>query len=106
LHPAVEFCAIQGACGASALPANPSGGGELGDESPLIRDFDAISAAVSKAAGTEAAAATAVAMQMAGAAPGPPEEPQLLHVDHPFLFAIPDDANGVILFQGRIVDPR
>jgi serpin B len=55
--------------------------------------------------GTEAAAATAVAVR-AGAAAQPPEQPQLFHVDHPFLFAILDDASGAILFQGRIVDPR
>jgi serpin B len=55
--------------------------------------------------GTEAAAATAVSM-VAGAARHAPEEMQLFHVDHPFLFAILDDASGAILFQGRIVDPR
>jgi serine protease inhibitor len=36
----------------------------------------------------------------------PTEQPQLFHVDHPFLFAIVDDASGAILFEGRIVDPR
>jgi serpin B len=55
--------------------------------------------------GTEAAAATAVSI-VAGAVQRPPEEPQLFHVDRPFLFAILDDASGAILFQGRIVDPR
>jgi serpin B len=55
--------------------------------------------------GTEAAAATAVSM-VAGAARRPPEKPQVFHVDHPFLFAIVDDASGAILFQGRIDDPR
>ena len=55
--------------------------------------------------GTEAAAATAVSI-VAGAVRRPPEEPQLFHVDHPFLFAILDDASGAILFQGRTVDPR
>jgi serpin B len=55
--------------------------------------------------GTEAAAATAISMVKA-AVRRPPEEMQVFHVDHPFLFAIVDDASGAILFQGRIVDPR
>jgi serpin B len=55
--------------------------------------------------GTEAAAATAIAM-VAGSARRPPEETQLFHVDRPFLFAIIDDVSGAILFQGRILDPR
>jgi serpin B len=55
--------------------------------------------------GTEAAAATSVAV-IAGAIAHPPEPPQVFHVDHPFLFAIVDDASGAILFQGRIADPR
>jgi hypothetical protein len=38
-------------------------------------------------------------MQMAGAAPGRPEEPQLFHVDHPFLFAFLDDASGAPCFR-------
>ena len=54
--------------------------------------------------GTEAAAATAVAMVAASI--HRPEEPQPFHVDRPFLFAIVDEASGAVLFQGRIVDPR
>ena len=53
--------------------------------------------------GTEAAAATAVVMQRAGAMPAPPV-PFL--VDRPFLFAIHEVATGTPLFVGRIVDPR
>jgi len=53
-------------------------------------------------AGTEAAAATAVAMVAASA----PAHVESFVVDRPFLFYIVDDATGAILFQGRISDPR
>ncbi len=52
--------------------------------------------------GTEAAAATAVAMTAASM----PAHVEPFVVDRPFLFYIADDATGAILFQGRISDPR
>jgi serpin B len=52
--------------------------------------------------GTEAAAATAIAMMTASASPAG----ESFVVDRPFLFYIVDDASGAILFQGRISDPR
>lgn len=51
--------------------------------------------------GTEAAAATAVAME-AGSAP---MEPVTLVIDRPFLFALRDTTTGAIVFLGRITDP-
>lgn len=51
--------------------------------------------------GTEAAAATAVAME-AGSAP---MEPIVLAVDRPFLFALRDTTTGAVVFLGRIADP-
>ena len=54
-------------------------------------------------AGTEAAAATAVAMR-AGSAPRP-EEPVAFTADRPFLFLIRHHATGAILFLGRVMDP-
>jgi serpin B len=55
--------------------------------------------------GTEAAAATAVALSgHAASRPGLPPTP--FHVDHPFLFYVLEETTGAILFQGRIVDPR
>jgi serpin B len=54
---------------------------------------------------TEAAAATAIGMQVASVSP-PPPEPVQFRVDRPFLYYIVDDATGAVLFQGRVVDPR
>jgi serpin B len=53
-------------------------------------------------AGTEAAAATAVAMKLMAV----PEEPVEVTVDRPFIFLIRDIETGTILFVGRVVDPR
>ena len=54
--------------------------------------------------GTEAAAATAVAM--ATRALVRPEKPIEVHLDRPFLYAIVDTRTQTALFLGRIVDPR
>ncbi len=48
--------------------------------------------------GTEAAAATAVIMELKAAMP------TMFRADHPFIFLI-QDKNGNILFMGRVVDP-
>jgi serpin B len=51
--------------------------------------------------GTEAAAATAVIMQTAGAI-----QPDVsLTIDRPFIFIIEDSASGQILFMGRVLNP-
>jgi serpin B len=52
--------------------------------------------------GTEAAAATAVVM---GDVSGPGDEPVVVHVDRPFLFAIRDLQTGAIVFLGQVLDP-
>jgi serpin B len=55
--------------------------------------------------GTEAAAATAVAMLAAtGLRPAPP--PIEVKVDRPFVYAIQHVPSGVCLFLGRVTDPR
>ncbi len=51
--------------------------------------------------GTEAAAATAVMMQLTGM----PQKPIEVTVDHPFIFLIRDVKTGSILFIGRVVNP-
>jgi serpin B len=51
--------------------------------------------------GTEAAAATAVAMRIKMARPPSP----MFRADHPFIFLIRDNKTGSILFIGRVLDP-
>ncbi len=53
--------------------------------------------------GTEAAAATAVSMNMT--AIFRPKEPYKFLADHPFLFLIFEKLTGTILFYGRVVNP-
>ena len=53
--------------------------------------------------GTEAAAATGIVMRTTSAHIDPPTP---FIADHPFMFMIRDTRTGVILFMGRILDPR
>jgi serpin B len=53
--------------------------------------------------GTEAAAATMIAVGATAAEPEPPAE---VHVDRPFLFMIHDRETDSVLFMGRVMDPR
>jgi serpin B len=55
--------------------------------------------------GTEAAAATAIAMASFGIEMNPPK-PIEVHVNHPFLFAIQHRDSGICLFLGSVGDPR
>jgi len=52
-------------------------------------------------AGTEAAAATAVVMELTAM----PEEPVEVTVDRPFVFLIRDIETGAVLFLGRVANP-
>jgi serpin B len=56
--------------------------------------------------GTEAAAATAVAMLAGSALLSPPPPPIEVKVDRPFVYAIQHVPSGVCLFLGRVTDPR
>ena len=56
--------------------------------------------------GTEAAAATAVAMEVASAMRKTPPPPIPVKVDRPFLYAIQHVPSGACLFIGRVTDPR
>lgn len=54
-------------------------------------------------AGTEAAAATAVVMEVTSALPI--KEPPVFKADHPFMFLIQDSETKSILFMGRLTNP-
>jgi serpin B len=56
--------------------------------------------------GTEAAAATAVAMMAGTALRSPPPPPIEVKVDRPFVYAIQHVPSSVCLFLGRVTDPR
>jgi len=51
--------------------------------------------------GTEAAAATGVAMKLTSIGPAMP----VFRADHPFIFLIRDKLTGCILFIGRVMNP-
>ena len=84
--------------------------------SPPAADFSAmtgkkdlfISAVIHKAyvhvneEGTEAAAATGVAMRLTSVAP----RAVVFRAAHPFLFLIRDNCSGSILFIGRMMNPK
>jgi serine protease inhibitor len=53
--------------------------------------------------GTEAAAVTSVVGSLTSAQQ--PQENFIMKVDHPFFFAIRDNATGVVLFIGSVADP-
>ena len=57
--------------------------------------------------GTEAAAATIVMIEYAGAMPPSKEPPPIeVRADRPFMFAIQHVRSGACLFLGRVTDPR
>lgn len=56
--------------------------------------------------GTEAAASTAVVMPKVGGGRLEPKEPLSFVVERPFLFLIRDHASDLVLFIGRVTDPR
>jgi len=81
---------------------------ELADFSGMTGNRDLfISEVVHKAfvsvdeAGTEAAAATAVIMELTSV----PAAPVSVTVDHPFIFLIRDIETGTIIFMGRVINP-
>jgi serpin B len=54
--------------------------------------------------GAEAAAATAIMLSPTAAMPQGP--PKVFHADRPFAFVLRDTSTGLVLFVGRVEDPR
>ena len=84
--------AFSGAADFSGITGNP----ELCISEVVHKAFVAVDEA-----GTEAAAATAVIMELT-AVPEPPVE---VTIDHPFIFLIRDIETGAVLFVGRALNP-
>ena len=84
-----------------AFTANADFSGMTGSRNLLISEVIHKAFVSVDEAGTEAAAATAVIMELT-AAPGMPVE---VTVERPFIFLIRDIETGSILFTGRVVNP-
>jgi serpin B len=82
----------------------PIPGGDMSGIAPDLEIGTAVHAAdiTVDEAGTEAAAATAVGMELTSA---PVDGPVTITVDRPFLFAVRHVGTGAPLFVGRVVDP-
>ncbi len=97
--------ALQGLGMTTAFTARQADFSGISDLDPWIGEvFHQAMVAVDEH-GTEAAAATAVRMDVKGVGPRPDPETVRFHADHPFLFLIRDDKTGTILFLGRVMDP-
>lgn len=84
-----------------AFTENADFSGMTGNPELLISDVVHKAFVAVDEAGTEAAAATAVIMDLT-AVPEPPVEVTL---DHPFIFLIRDIDTGAVLFVGRVMNP-
>jgi serpin B len=87
---------------ADAFSGNADFSGMTGAQDLFISDVVHKAFVSVDEAGTEAAAATAVVMELLSAAP---QEPVEVTVDRPFIFLIRDIETEAILFVGRVVDP-
>jgi len=84
-----------------AFSADADFSGMTGNRDLFITDVIHKASVSVDEAGTEAAAATAVVMELTAV----PDMPIDVNVDHPFIFLIRDIETGAILFVGHVVDP-
>jgi serpin B len=83
----------------SGISSSSDGRGKLAISEVMHKAFVDVSEQ-----GTEAAAATGTAMRAISMRM--PEPPVVFRADHPFLFLIRDTRSGVILFIGRLTNPK
>ena len=84
-----------------AFSANADFSGMTGEKDLFISDVIHKAFVSVDEAGTEAAAATAVIMELTAM----PETPVEVTLDRPFIFLIRDIETGAILFVGRVMNP-
>lgn len=84
----------------TAMANPPNDGDRLSIASVFHKAFIAVDEK-----GTEAAAASAVVMQIRGVGGPTVEPPKQFKADHPFLFLIRDDVTKLVLFAGRVTAP-
>jgi len=99
LRKALSAMGMPGAFSNSADFSGIDGRGKLAISEVVHKSFVDVSEQ-----GTEAAAATG--MTMRAAAMRAPEQTVVFRADHPFLFLIRDTRSGVILFIGRLTNPK
>lgn len=86
-------------------PARADFSGITGSRDLYLSSVVHSSFAVVNEEGTEAAAATAVAMDPTGQPGSDANERPVFRADHPFLFVIQDKGTGDVAFVGRVVRP-
>lgn len=103
LPPTLRALGIRAAFDGLAADFSPINGVATGPEKLVVSEVAHQAWIQVDEAGTEAAAATAVVMKRLGAPPGPVRQ---LVFDREFAFAIRDLRTGLLLFVGRVTDPR
>jgi serpin B len=78
----------------------------LSDFPVYISDVEQMADITTDEKGTTAIADTTVTLSSFGVEAGPKPAPQIVTVDHPFLYLIMDARSGTLLFMGRVCDPE
>ena len=103
LVPVLQALGMRAAFDGVAADFSPINGKDSGPDKLVVSEVAHQAWIQVDETGTEAAAATAVVMKRLGAPAG---EPRKLVFDREFAFAIRDLRTGLLLFVGRVTDPR